>query len=57
MKIATRFFLGHEYRYSLYTPSGKKLYAITPASIALPIGTQVNVSLKETANLKVFESQ
>ncbi|QFS50319.1 ABC transporter ATP-binding protein [Nostoc sphaeroides] len=57
MKIETRFFLGHEYRYSLYTPSGKKLYARTPASTALPIGTQVNLSIANTANLKLFNSQ
>lgn len=57
MKIQARFFLGHEYRYSLYTPSGKKLYARTPASIALPVGTRVNLSIAETANLKLFESQ
>lgn len=57
MKIETRFFLGHEYRYSLYTPSGKKLYARTPASIALPIGTQVNLSIANTANLKLFNNQ
>ncbi|MBG1262825.1 ABC transporter ATP-binding protein [Nostoc commune] len=56
MKIETRFFLGHEYRYSLYTPSGKKLYARTPASIALPIGTQVNLSIAKTANLKLFNN-
>ncbi|MBC1225048.1 ABC transporter ATP-binding protein [Nostoc sp. UCD121] len=57
MKIETRFFLGHEYRYSLYTPSGKQLYARTPASIALPIGTQVNLSIANTANLKLFNNQ
>lgn len=57
MKIATRFFLGNEYRYSLSTPAGKKLYARTPTSIALSIGTQVNVSLRTTATLKFFESQ
>ncbi|MCC5610149.1 ABC transporter ATP-binding protein [Nostoc sp. CHAB 5834] len=57
MKIETRFFLGHEYRYSLYTPSGKQLYARTPVSIALPIGTQVNLSIANTANLKLFNNQ
>lgn len=43
--IQTRCFLGREYRYSLRTPSGKKIYARTPAVIALPIGTRVHLSV------------
>ncbi len=43
--IETRHFLGREYRYCLRTQSGKKLYARTPAAIALPIGTRVHLSV------------
>lgn len=43
--IATRHFLGHEYRYCLQTSSGKKLYARTPSTIDLAIGTRVQLSV------------
>jgi iron(III) transport system ATP-binding protein len=42
--IHDRQFLGREYRYWLLTPTGQALYARTPISIALPIGTKVRVS-------------
>ncbi|MEC4816412.1 MAG: TOBE domain-containing protein, partial [Scytonema sp. PMC 1069.18] len=51
--IETRHFLGREYRYGLRTPSGKTLYARTPATIPLPIGTYVQLSVKEQG-LKFF---
>ncbi len=42
--IHDRQFLGREYRYWLLTATGKALYARTPISVALPIGTRVRVS-------------
>jgi iron(III) transport system ATP-binding protein len=51
--IATRCFTGREYRYGLRTPSGKKLYARTPATVCLAIGTRVRLSVVEKA-LKLF---
>lgn len=43
--IKTRRFLGHEYRYSLQTPSGHQLFARTSVETVIPIGTNVNLSL------------
>ncbi|WP_243147600.1 ABC transporter ATP-binding protein [Scytonema sp. UIC 10036] len=47
--IETRCFTGREYRYCLRTLSGKKLYARTPATVALAIGTRVQLSVAEQA--------
>ncbi len=47
--IETRCFTGREYRYCLRTPSGKKLYARTSATVALAIGTRVQLSVVEQA--------
>ncbi|WGV28192.1 ABC transporter ATP-binding protein [Halotia branconii] len=43
--IKTRRFLGSEYRYCLRTASGKKLYARTPSTISLSVGTRVKLSV------------
>ncbi|WP_017315997.1 ABC transporter ATP-binding protein [Mastigocladopsis repens] len=51
--IETRRFLGRDYRYCLRTPSGKKLYARTPATLALPIHTRVKLSVVGHS-LKIF---
>ncbi|MBD2214732.1 ABC transporter ATP-binding protein [Nostoc linckia FACHB-104] len=51
--IAARHFLGHEYRYCLRTTSGRKLYARTRASLELPIGTRVQMSVKRQT-LRLF---
>ena len=42
--IRDRQFLGREYRYWLVTPSGQALYARTPVSVNLQIGTAVRLS-------------
>lgn len=45
--IKTRRFLGREYRYCIQTPSGKELHARTAIAVALPVGTQVSLSVAE----------
>jgi iron(III) transport system ATP-binding protein len=42
--IQDRQFLGREYRYSLITSTGQCLYARTPVSVALPIGSRVRLA-------------
>lgn len=43
--VCDRQFLGREQRYSVQTPQGHVLIARTPASVSLPTGTTVNVSV------------
>ncbi|WP_416676241.1 ABC transporter ATP-binding protein [Egbenema bharatensis] len=43
--IRDRQFLGREYCYCLQTPPGQLLFARTSTNIALPVGTQVKVSV------------
>lgn len=47
--IHDRQFLGREYRYWLKTPSGRSLYARTPISVDLEIGTPVRLSVLDAA--------
>ncbi|HEY9824629.1 MAG TPA: ABC transporter ATP-binding protein [Stenomitos sp.] len=42
--ICDRQFLGREYRYCLRTPSGQLVYALSPVTNALSIGTTVSVT-------------
>ena len=51
--IRDRQFLGREYRYWLVTPSGQALYARTPVSVNLQIGTAVRLSTTG-ASVQVF---
>ncbi len=61
--VGDRQFLGRDYRYTLLTPSGQKLYARTPADRAIaadgaaPIapGTKVQITVNPSA-LRVFRS-
>jgi iron(III) transport system ATP-binding protein len=52
--IRDRQFLGREYRYWLVTPSGQALYARTPVSVNLQIGTAVRLSTTG-ASVQVFQ--
>jgi iron(III) transport system ATP-binding protein len=51
--VGDRQFLGREYSYRLYTPSGQILYARTPASTVLSVGQPVKLSVANSA-LKFF---
>jgi len=53
LTIATRRFLGREYRYCLITPSGKELHARTTAQTAIPVGAKVKLKVASNA-IKVF---
>ncbi|XHX78855.1 MAG: ABC transporter ATP-binding protein [Stenomitos frigidus ULC029] len=53
--IHDRQFLGREYRYWLIAPSGQALYARTPVSVDLPIGTTVRLSTTN-ASVQVFST-
>ncbi|MFQ3619197.1 MAG: ABC transporter ATP-binding protein [Cyanobacteriota bacterium] len=47
--VGDRQFLGRDYRYTLLTPSGKKLYARIPAERAIAPGTTVQLAIHPTA--------
>ncbi|GAB4442339.1 MAG: ABC transporter ATP-binding protein [Cyanobacteria bacterium J069] len=53
LTVGDRQFLGRDYRYTLLTPSGKKLYARTPAQQAIAPGTPVQVAVNP-ARLRCF---
>lgn len=47
--VGDRQFLGREYSYHLYTPSGRVLHARTPASTLLSVGQSVRVAIVNSA--------
>jgi iron(III) transport system ATP-binding protein len=54
--IRDRQFLGREYSYSLYLPSGQRLQARTPASVCLAVETPVRVDIA-AQRLQIFPRQ
>jgi iron(III) transport system ATP-binding protein len=53
--IRSRRFLGREYRYCVETPSGKQLYARTSTTLALSVGTRVQLVITSQC-LRIFPS-
>jgi iron(III) transport system ATP-binding protein len=53
--IRSRRFLGREYRYCVETPSGKQLYARTSNTLALSVGTRVQLAITSQC-LRIFPS-